>query len=71
MTDAERLTRDFVQTLRESPFRIAPERSQELLAKMGGAPWVLEIINGPANFEAFPKDKEIEGAHATLLSLGP
>ena len=51
MTDAERLTSGFVQALRESPFRIAPERSHELLATMGGEPWILEIINGPANFE--------------------
>ena len=69
MTDAERLTSGFVQALRESPFRIAPERSHELLATMGGEPWILEIINGPANFEAFPKSKEIEGTHAALLSL--
>lgn len=69
MTDAERLMRGFVPPLRESPFRIAPERLHELLAQMGGETWVLEIVNGPANFEAFPTTKEIEGTYAALLSL--
>lgn len=69
MTDAERLMRGFVPSLRESPFRIAPERLHELLAQMGGEPWVLEIVDGPANFEAFPTTKEIEGTYAALLSL--
>ncbi|MGV1767546.1 MULTISPECIES: phage exclusion protein Lit family protein [Rhizobium/Agrobacterium group] len=69
MTDAERLTRGFVPSLRESPFRIAPERLHELLAQMGGETWVLEIVDGPANFEAFPTTKEIEGTYAALLSL--
>ncbi|MCD1265366.1 hypothetical protein B5M44_25780 [Shinella sumterensis] len=69
MTDAERLMRGFIPSLRESPFRIAPERVHELLAKMGGETWVLEIVDGPANFEAFPTTKEIEGTYAALLSL--
>ncbi|CVI64306.1 hypothetical protein CFBP4996_25580 (plasmid) [Agrobacterium leguminum] len=69
MNDAERLTRGFVSLLRESPFRIAPERADELLAQMGGEAWVLEIVDGPANFKAFPTSKEIEGTYAALLSL--
>jgi len=69
MTDAERLTRGFVTLLRESPFRIAPERADELLAQMGGEAWVLEIVDGPANFKALPTSKEIEGTYAALLSL--
>ncbi len=69
MTDAERLMRGFVHSLRESPFRIAPERADELLAQMGGEAWVLEIVDGPANFEAFPATRDIEGTYAALLSL--
>ncbi len=69
MTDAERLMRGFIPSLRESPFRIAPERVHDLLAKMGGETWILEIVDGPANFEAFPTTKEIEGTYAALLSL--
>lgn len=69
MTDAERLMSGFVPSLRESPFRIAPERTHELLALMGGEPWVLEIVDKAANFEAFPTFKEIEGTYSALLSL--
>ena len=66
MTHAERLMLSFVPSLRESPFRIAPERADELLAQMGVETWVLEIVDGPANFEAFPAIKEIEGTYAAL-----
>lgn len=68
MTDAERLMLGFVPSLRESPFRIAPERADKLLAQMGGEAWVLEIVDGPANFEAFPAIREIEGTYNTLFS---
>lgn len=53
MTDAERIMLGFVPSLRESPFRIAPERADELLAQMGGETWVLEIVDGPAKFRSF------------------
>ncbi|MBG6148112.1 hypothetical protein IWQ51_006268 [Labrenzia sp. EL_142] len=69
MTDAKRLMLNFIPLLRESPFRIAPERAEELLVQMGGRAWVLEIMDGPANFEALPKIREIEGTYAALLSL--
>ncbi len=69
MTEAERLTRDFVPSIRESPFGIAPERVQALTAQMGGSAWPLAIVDGPANFTAFPNTKEIEGTYAALLSL--
>lgn len=69
MTDAERLTRNFVPSIQESPFRIAPERVHALIAQMGGTVWSLDIDEGPANFTAFPDTKEIKGTYAALLSL--
>lgn len=69
MTDAERLMRDFVPSLRESPFRIAPERVDDLIAEMKGEAWPLDVVDGPANFEAFPTTKEIKGTYAAMLSL--
>jgi hypothetical protein len=69
MTDAKRLIGDFVPSLRESPFRIAPERVHELMEEMEGEAWPLDITDGPANFEAFPTTKEIKGTYAALLSL--
>jgi hypothetical protein len=69
MTDAERLTLGFVPSIRESPFRIAPERVQALMAKMGGSAWPLDIVEGPVNFKALPQTQEIKGTYAALLSL--
>jgi hypothetical protein len=61
VTDAERLTRGFISSIRESPFRIAPERVQALIAQMGGSAWPLDIVEGPANFTAFPKHQGDRG----------
>lgn len=69
MLDAERLMHSFATPLRESPFRIAPERIQELIGKMGGDPWPLNIVGGAANFTAYPAKKEIKGTYAAMLSL--
>lgn len=49
--------------------RIAPESVHELLAQMGRETWVLEIVDGPANFEALPATRAIKGTYAALLSL--
>jgi hypothetical protein len=69
MTVAERLTRGFVSSIQESPFRIAPERAEALVAQIGCSAWSLDIVEGPVNFEAFPNDKKIEGTYSALLSL--
>ncbi|MXP44863.1 phage exclusion protein Lit family protein [Allopontixanthobacter sediminis] len=68
-SDSERLTTGFFSQIRESPFRIAPERAIELVDEMGGETWPLDFASGSANFEALPNSKTIEGTYAALLSL--
>ncbi|MDO9588806.1 MAG: phage exclusion protein Lit family protein [Brevundimonas sp.] len=51
------------------PFRIAPERSDDLLALMGGTPWEIVLTGGPAQFTAYPDAGRIDVAPAGLASL--
>ncbi|MGV1822313.1 hypothetical protein G6L32_24225 [Agrobacterium tumefaciens] len=69
MTDAERLMQGFVHLLAQSPFRIAPERVDELVREMQGEPWPLDITAGRANFTAYPLEKKITGTYAAMLSI--
>lgn len=69
MTDAEKLTSAFAALLRESPFRIALERQDELFQVMDGVAWTFDTAPGHANFTARVGEKSIEAAHSALLSL--
>ncbi|MDW9378035.1 phage exclusion protein Lit family protein [Sinorhizobium meliloti] len=69
MNDAERLMQAFVHLLAQSPFRIAPERVDELVKEMEGEPWPLDINAERANFTAYPSEKKITGTYAAMLSL--
>lgn len=69
MTDAKSLTHGFVEALRQSPFRIAPERAQTLMQQSERSVWTFDFSEGSVNFRAFPQCKHVEGTYAALLSL--
>jgi hypothetical protein len=70
MTDAERLTKDFIPVVNASPFRIAPERRLELLHEIfNGTPWNLCFRFSPTNFWVDPQTKDITVSFSSLLSI--
>jgi hypothetical protein len=75
-SDAERLMRPFGEHVARSPFRIAPERADELNKLVNGQiPWDLVFKHGDTNFVAIPGDPDSDGGNeivarfAALLSL--
>ncbi|MDF2600616.1 MAG: hypothetical protein K0Q54_3439 [Methylobacterium brachiatum] len=70
MKDAERLTCDYTRLIAESPFRIAPERQQELYDNvLNKEIWDLVFTTEKANFSAFAAEKKIFVSFSALLSI--
>lgn len=70
MTTTKEITQPLFDLVAASPFRIAPERAEELTQKIfGGGEWTLRPSETEANFYAVPKDKTIFASYAGLASL--
>jgi hypothetical protein len=68
--DAQRLTEGFIADITASPFRIAPERREELLKDVfGGTPYCVDFRHLEANFWGNPPTREITISFPALLSL--
>lgn len=68
--NSQRLCIGYCQAISEAPFRIAPERADELQQTVfGGQPCDLIFENGPANFMAHVGFLKVEARFAALLSL--
>ena len=67
--DAERLMAPFIDFVRASPIRIAPERADDYAALFDGTPPCVDFTNSKANFEAHVGEPSVEIRFSALLSL--
>ncbi|MCG8274240.1 hypothetical protein MIC97_22415 [Aquamicrobium sp. NLF2-7] len=70
MTTTKEIAQPFFDLVAAAPFRIAPERADELTREIfRGDEWTLRPSETEANFYAIPEDKTIFASYAGLASL--
>jgi hypothetical protein len=70
MTTTREAMLPFLALVGAAPFKIAPERQQEMLDDvMGGVAWTIDLAGVESKMEAFPPDKHIDIAPSALAGL--